>query len=911
MKRAVIVVLCVIGVFISGIVFLRTSHAQGAKASDGDRAMASFIKRLTDRSSDGLQQEVMADGSVSMDLQERFQSLPLGIREENGEITVACVTSLGEANGFFGRDLETGESVPTTRIPAEPRSHDHAMTEEEYRFYVDLIEQAAQRRLENPNSATITIVNNDGTEEGFNSTVAPAVPGEGGNPGTTLGEQRLALFNFAAAIWGAYLDSSVTTNVRSQFNPLTPCSSGGGVLGSAGTINIHNNFANAQFPSTWYHAALANKLAGTDLNTVNPEMTATFNSDIDTGCLGGGTRFYYGLNSANPGGTVNLLVVLLHEMGHGLGFSSFVNSSSGAFNAGLPDVYSTFMYDRTTSTFWNSMTNTQRQASAINANNVLWDGQNVRNGSGSITNCREAGTGRVELYTPAILAPGSSVSHFNDRCSPDLLMEYRINSGLPTDLDLTRQQMRDIGWYRDTTADLIPDTITNVSPSGSSILIGSGINVTWKNTGGFDRNVTIELSTDGGVTFPTAIATNVPNTGNFLLTVPNLPTSQARFRVREHNFVAPLGVSASNVTISGGTPTPTNTPTATPTATPTNTPTATPTNTPTATPTATPTNTPTATPTATPTNTPTATPTNTPTATPTTTPTNTPTATPTNTPTATPTATPTNTPTATPTVVPTATPTNTPTATPTPGGGAGFEGDVAPRPSGDGSMTATDVIQIRRFAAGLDTIDPATNELQRADCAPRATFGDNVINSSDVVQARRYAATLDPPISSGGPTVPPVGEELVAIIGGRFMTGDTEGSSLRLTSQNVRTGSDVTVGVRLDPRGANVAATGFTLVYDPAKLSSPVLRLSAKAPSGIVLTVNDKELGRLTILVDSVDAITLSELVSITFTVADDVSGSIPVAFDQRSISVAGLFGDTIEMSGIETNVRITGRPRR
>ncbi|MEQ1645057.1 MAG: hypothetical protein ABL959_16525, partial [Pyrinomonadaceae bacterium] len=769
MKRNILIVFVLIAISIIGISFLEPTHAQiEALPNEDDRQMASLIKRLTDQSTDGLIQEYMPDGGVKMDLQDRFQSVPLGLREENGEISVVCVTSVGEANGFFGRDLETGKAVPTTRIPAEPRAHDHAMTEEEYRFYVDLIERSAQQRLENPNSATLTIINNDGAGEGFNSTAAPAAPGEGGNPGATLGEQRLALFNFAAGIWGAYLDSSVTTNVRSNFNPLTPCSTGGGVLGSAGTINIHNNFSNAQFPSTWYHAALANKLAGTDLNTVNPEMTAQFNSDVDTGCLGAGTRFYYGLNSANPGGTVNLLVVLLHEMGHGLGFSSFVNSSTGAFNGGLPDVYSTFMFDRTTSTFWNAMTNAQRMASATNANNVLWDGQNVRIGSSSITGCREAATGRIELYTPAILAPGSSVSHFNDTCNPNLLMEYQINSGLPTNLDLTRQQMRDIGWYRDTTADLVPDTITNVSPSGNSILIGSSVNVTWTNTGGFNRNVTIELSTDGGATFPTAIATNVANTGTFTFTVPNSPTSQARFRVREHNFVAPLGASASNVTISGGTPTPTNTPTATPTNTPTATPTATPTNTPTATPTATPTNTPTAT------------------------------------PTIAPTATPTNTPTATPTIAPTATPTNTPTATPTPVGGAGFEGDIAPRPSGDGAMTTTDVVQTRRFATGLDTINPAVNELQRADCAPRATFGDNQVNSGDVVQTRRYAASLDPLTSSGGPTMPPPGEELAAIIGGGFMSGDTKGRVLRLTSQSVRAGSDVRVGVTLDQRGGNV-----------------------------------------------------------------------------------------------------------
>ncbi|HMY72793.1 MAG TPA: putative Ig domain-containing protein, partial [Blastocatellia bacterium] len=134
---------------------------------------------------------------------------------------------------------------------------------------------------------------------------------------------------------------------------------------------------------------------------------------------------------------------------------------------------------------------------------------------------------------------------------PSLLMDPAITTGLPLDLDLTRQQMRDIGWYRDSTADLVPDTITNVVPGGGSVLPGSTVSITWTNNGGFNRNVTIELSTDGGSTFPTTIATNVANTGSFAWTVPNIATSTARVRVREHNFIAPLGASAANFAISG------------------------------------------------------------------------------------------------------------------------------------------------------------------------------------------------------------------------------------------------------------------------------------------------------------------------------------------------------------------------
>lgn len=81
-----------------------------------------------------------------------------------------------------------------------------------------------------------------------------------------------------------------------------------------------------------------------------------------------------------------------------------------------------------------------------------------------------------------------------------------------------------------------------------------------------------------------------------------------------------------------------------------------------------------------------------------------------------------------------------------------LEGDVSPRTNGDETVLSVDVIQMRRFATGLDTIDPTNTEFQRADSAPRATLGDGMINASDVIQARRYATGLDPVTTAGGPT---------------------------------------------------------------------------------------------------------------------------------------------------------------
>src|SRR5688572_2314714 len=98
-------------------------------------------------------------------------------------------------------------------------------------------------------NAQIIIVNADGANEGFNDPT-PATP-VGGNPGTTVGAQRLAAFQFAANRWGQLLDSSVPIRIQANFNPLT-CTATSAVLGSAGAVSVSSNFDNAPVPDTWF-----------------------------------------------------------------------------------------------------------------------------------------------------------------------------------------------------------------------------------------------------------------------------------------------------------------------------------------------------------------------------------------------------------------------------------------------------------------------------------------------------------------------------------------------------------------------------------------------------------------------------------------------------------------------------------
>jgi hypothetical protein len=241
--------ICLLGL-IAGL-FISNAFAQTRPTTDA--ALGALIEELTDRDSSGLFPEILPDGSKVVDLKGNFQQVPLGQFIGDGQAMVACVNSVEEANIFFGRDLLSGAPLSSaasdahTALVAEALRH--GMSVAEYQFYGDLIEQALAAP-EPPQSSTVIIVNNDGAGEGFNSTAAQFLPAPGNDANANLGEQRLALFNAAAQIWGDFLDSSVVIQIRSQFDPLTPCSSGGGVLGSAGAMGIVSDFSNAEFTNT-------------------------------------------------------------------------------------------------------------------------------------------------------------------------------------------------------------------------------------------------------------------------------------------------------------------------------------------------------------------------------------------------------------------------------------------------------------------------------------------------------------------------------------------------------------------------------------------------------------------------------------------------------------------------------------
>jgi type II secretory pathway pseudopilin PulG len=93
---------------------------------DEARRLAEGIKQLVNQSTEGLVQVHNANGSVSMDLQGRFQNVMLAKKEDDGTISQACVDNPESAAAFFEIDPElVGAAARTVRSqPASTKLED-------------------------------------------------------------------------------------------------------------------------------------------------------------------------------------------------------------------------------------------------------------------------------------------------------------------------------------------------------------------------------------------------------------------------------------------------------------------------------------------------------------------------------------------------------------------------------------------------------------------------------------------------------------------------------------------------------------------------------------------------------------------------------------------------------------------
>ncbi|MET3928482.1 hypothetical protein ABIE51_000369 [Lysobacter sp. OAE881] len=279
----------------------------------------------------------------------------------------------------------------------------------------------------NASAAQLVLLNGDaGTGLGLDDPTA-ATP-VGLNPGTTVGQQRQIVYRFAMDLWGAVLKSDVPIKVGASFQRLN-CTATGATLGSAGANWIDRDFPNAPRPGIWYHSALADSLAGVDLDPIPEDpadIVSRFNGDLGKPDCLAGTTWYYGLDGKTPAGSINFLNVVMHEIGHGLGFQGFLDKFTGQFGdfdgtGPRSDAYTQNAYDNVLNIGFNDPASTAAQRAEVmkTSGRLVWSGQRVKNEAALVLDNRQyftvtapAGIAGRYLYGTASFGPVASPANF-------------------------------------------------------------------------------------------------------------------------------------------------------------------------------------------------------------------------------------------------------------------------------------------------------------------------------------------------------------------------------------------------------------------------------------------------------------------------------------------------------------------
>ena len=205
-------------------------------------------------------------------------------------------------------------------------------------------------------------------------------------------------FEYAVAIWESTLTSSVPIVIDANWASLA-----GGTLGFAGANGFYINFPGNTASNTFFPQALANKLRGSDNGVGDEDISCTFNSNFN---------WYFGTDGNTPGGQYDFVTVVLHELGHGLGFLGSGNVSSGNGFIGFggnPFIYDTFVENNGGTAITAFTDGSTALANQLEGNNLYWNGAlGIANNSGT----------RPRIYAPGTWNGGSSYSHLNESTYP-------------------------------------------------------------------------------------------------------------------------------------------------------------------------------------------------------------------------------------------------------------------------------------------------------------------------------------------------------------------------------------------------------------------------------------------------------------------------------------------------------------
>lgn len=295
--------------------------------------------------------------------------------------------------------------------------------------------------------------------------------------------QARTAFQRAVDIWETQISSPVVIEVDAYWESL-----GEGVLGAAGPSLVYRDFSGAPEANTWYPVALANALAGSDLSS-GPDIEASFNSSFG--------RWYFGTDGNTPSGQYDFVSVVLHEIGHGLGFLGSMEKSgalgSWGLGPGYPAIYDRFVENGAGRALLSFPNNSTALGNQLVSNNLFFDGSSAVAGAG--------GT-RPKLYAPNPWQSGSSYAHLDENKYPpgnvNSLMTPILNGAEANHNPgpITLGIFKDTGW---TTATSPPGPTPTPTPTPS---LSIDVYTDRENySAGETQRVGLDLATDRPVRF--------------------------------------------------------------------------------------------------------------------------------------------------------------------------------------------------------------------------------------------------------------------------------------------------------------------------------------------------------------------------------------------------------------------------
>jgi hypothetical protein len=267
-------------------------------------------------------------------------------------------------------------------------------------------------------------------------------------------------FQRAVDVWARHIDSEVQITVNAEFDQLEP-----DVLGFAGANYVYSGYEEMR-DGLFYASALADAITGQNLSEINDSSRDDGVADIGA-LFSSRASWHYGANPETAEiGEYDFTTVVLHELGHGLGFagSMRVEGGQGRYGIGednIPLVYDRFAEDLRDNRLLNDTfypNPSEALASVLTdddafdrESSVQFDGETARRGA---PESGVPGSPPPKLFTPDQWDPGSSYSHLDEEeypgatGDPDALMtpQFGRQEAARNPGGITCGMFADMGW---------------------------------------------------------------------------------------------------------------------------------------------------------------------------------------------------------------------------------------------------------------------------------------------------------------------------------------------------------------------------------------------------------------------------------------------------------------------------------